>query len=488
MYRDLAAILERFRNDRGGNVALIFGLSLMVLVTLTGGGIDFLRAYAARSSSQDAVDAAILAGVSTREQNAAAVQRRANVYLNQNLDFRYLERSIRTQVDQPAESQYRMRLEGHIKPLFLGLIGINQIPVVVSATATRGVSERVELALVLDNTWSMSDQDGSGSTKINALKSAARLLVDELMQANDGKVKIGVVPYADYVNVGVGNRNQSWVSVPADYSTTSQRTCTTRTTRSQCTRGAPRTCTRTVDGVRETYDCTPSTCTTVPTAPYQQCSGGGTTHYRWYGCVGSRTEGQFRLNDQRPDKRYPGFLATSQNCLNPITPLTDQKTTVTNAIQSLVVNVGGYRPLTYIPSGLIWGVNVLSPQEPFTQAAAYDADNRRPRKILVLMTDGENTLRFEPSTGRHTTPSGGTAGTQQLRATDNDTTAICNYAKSQKIEVFTVALAVNSTTARSMLEACASGPSNYFDARDAGDLRTAFADIAASINKVRLVY
>jgi hypothetical protein len=106
---------------------------------------------------------------------------------------------------------------------------------------------------------------------------------------------------------------------------------------------------------------------------------------------------------------------------------------------------------------------------------------------MVLMTDGENTLRFNPSNGLHQTPSGGTAGQPQLTATNNDTTALCNYAKSKKIEVYTVALAVSSNTARDLLSACASEADNYFDVRDTALLEEAFLGIAASIYKVRIV-
>ena len=467
---------------------MIFALALPVLVMMVGGGIDFFRAYTARSSAQNAVDAAVLAAAASRDVEPAAVARVAEHYLVPNLDYRYLEREIETEVDEPGAAHLRLRLTGSVKPLFLGIMGVRELPVVVSATATRGTADKVELALVLDNTWSMSDSDGAGSTKISALKSAASLLVEELMRREDGNVRIGVVPYGDYVNVGVGNRSQPWVSVPADYDSTSPRVCTTKTTRSECTRGTPATCTRSVDGVTERYDCTPQTCRTVQVAPYESCSGGGTSRYRWFGCVGSRTEGVLRLNDTRPEKKYPGFLSTSQNCLTPITPLTAQKTTVINAIRSLVVNVGGYRPQTYIPSGLIWGVNLLSPSVPLTEGAAYHSENRNPRKILVLMTDGENTLRFDPSNGRHSAPStSGSTGAQQLRATNDDTAAICTYARSQNIEVFTVALGVGSGTARDMLRSCASDPDNYFDARDNTALRAAFSSIAASINRVRLV-
>ena len=467
---------------------MIFGLALPVLIVMGGAAWDLQRAAVARSYAQDAADAAVLAAAASRGQELEDMTAVVDDYVAHNLDRRYLQGEPTHVVDEPQPAHLRVQLRGSVPSMFLGIIGIQEMPVVVSATATRGAAEEVELALVLDNTWSMSDRDSSGTVKIDALKSASRLLVNELMQRDDGKVRIAVVPYADYVNVGTSNRSQPWVSVPADYSTTSPRTCQTITSERRCTRGAPRTCTRSVDGVSETYDCTPSTCTDQPVTPYERCSGGGTTHYRWYGCVASRTEGVMRLNDAHPEKPYPGLLATSQNCLSPILPLTDRRTDVLSTINGLVVRVGGYRPLTYIPSGLIWGVNVLSPTAPFEQGDPYHDANRKPRKILVLMTDGENTLRYDPSNGRHTTPStNGNSGQQQLRATNNDTAAICEYARSRNIEVFTVALAVSSGTARDLLQGCASDSEHYFDARDTAALGGAFASIAASINRVRLV-
>lgn len=479
--------VHRVLRDEAGNVGMILAIILPVLLMLAGGAIDLHRAANARSSSQDAADMAVLAAAASRDQDLENLTATAKKFFEENLDDRYIRPQFTSTVDEPEQAYLRLRATVSVPTMFMGIIGIKEMPVTVSATATRGAADKVELALVLDNTWSMSERDATGTTKIDALKSAARLLVDELMIGASDKVKIGVVPYADYVNVGTSNRSQPWVSVPADYTTSTPRTCKTVSTRQECTRGAPKTCTRSVDGVSESYDCTPSVCTTVPVTPYESCSGGGTQTYRWFGCVGSRREGVMRLNDTHPDKPYPGFLSTSQNCLNPITPLTDQRATVRSAVQGLVVNVGGYRPLTYIPSGLIWGVNMLSEVEPLSDAQPYDSANRNPRKILVLMTDGENTLRFNPSNGRHVAFSTNGSSAAQLRASNDDTVAICRYAKSNNIEVYTVALAVESSSARGMLEECASSEEHFFDARDTTALRSAFSAIAASINRVRLV-
>src|SRR5690606_33292205 len=50
-----------FRREAGGNVALIFSLSVPVLLLMTVGGVDIHRATTVRANLQDALDAAALA-------------------------------------------------------------------------------------------------------------------------------------------------------------------------------------------------------------------------------------------------------------------------------------------------------------------------------------------------------------------------------------------------------------------------------------------
>lgn len=492
----LSRLAKRLRGDARGNVAMIFALGLPALLMLTGMGVDMYRADVARNTSQQAVDAAALAAAASRERTQAGLARVADDYMKGNIDVRYLDGEPAPETRFIDDIEVEVTMRGKVKTMFMGMIGVSEMPVNVTATAIRGAAEEVELALVLDNTWSMSVSDGRGVTRINALKSASTTLVNELMQRDGARVKIGIVPYADYVNVGVGNRNQPWVSVGADYSTTSTpspRVCETRTTKNVCTGGVQGTCTRYRDGVPENYTCwtTPQTCSVQDVPPYEHCTGGGnptTTWYRFYGCVVSRKQGQLRLNDSQPNTPYEGMLQTSQTCLNPILPLTNQKASVLSAVQNLIINRGGYQPETHIPSGLIWGVNLLSPTQPFTEGGAYHVANRDPRKILVLMTDGANTLRFNPGDGKHLTFNGNaTNKANQLNSTNSDVDSICAYAKEHKIEVYTVALAVDSSTARQMLERCASSASHYFNASDSAALADAFQEIAASINKVRLI-
>jgi Flp pilus assembly protein TadG len=492
-----------FSRDDQGAVALLVGLTIFVIAAAAGGAVDLFRLNNARGEVQQVADAAALAAASSTAKTQSDLGRVAQRYMDAHLDYSHVDGRVQTSVEYVNQEEVRITVSGDVDPVFMKLAGLDEMPFRVTASTVRGTPQQVEVALVLDNTWSMSAADSKGVKKIDALKTSAKTLVEEIMVRDESNVQVAVVPYADYVNVGTGNRGQSWLSVPADYSVTSTpapRTCTTHTTKTTCSQSCtrtPKTCTRHVDGVPESYDCSTTqcgaqTCKTETVAPYQTCTGGGsatTTWYRWYGCVGSRKEGSHRLNDT-PGKTYPGTLATSQTCLNPILPLTRNKAAVTNTINSLIVNIGGYKPLTYIPAGLTWGINALSPGAPFTEGKTYDPDNRDPRKILVLMTDGENTLRFDPSQSNGRNHIGfstnGSAAETQYKATNNDTQALCAYAKSQNMEIFTVAFAVTDGPAKAMLNACASGGDHYFDASDSDSLQSAFRAIAKSINTVRL--
>lgn len=478
--------LHKFFRSQDGVFAVVFAIMAVPLIALAGALVDYTMWMSARASAQQAVDAAVLAAAAERSSSNSDVARVAGGVIAPRL-VQWPEVAMGQATYDAAGQLVRVTIEGTIPTYFVSLVGVTSLPVNVWAEAQRATQGNVELALVLDNTWSMSAQDGAGSTKIQALKAAAKSLVDVLFQAGTGNVRVGIVPYAEYVNVGLQNRDQPWLSIPPDTTTTSPRTCETRTTRQTCTRGEPRTCTRTVDGVTESYDCTPSTCTTYEVPPYEVCSGGRTSTSSWHGCVLSRTQGNLRLSDAEPGVPYVGISGTSRRCMTEILPLTANVPSLRAAIDNMVVNVGSYRPQTYIPAGLIWGVNVLSPPAPFTEGQPYDAANARPRKAIILMTDGDNTLRFNANNGQHVSFSSnaGTAATQKTQ-TDNDTLEICNYAKEHSIEIFSISFGDISQISSEMLRSCATSDQNYFAARNSDDLNEAFDNIAAQLSVVRL--
>lgn len=484
-------IFRKFWDSRRGNFAMMFGLAIIPVLLAAGMAVDYSRSLQAKTHLQDLADAASLALASANIQEEAKLKAFAEKYVLANFDGSIVDEVAVGDVSLKDDA-YDVEVRGKLHTYFMSIASIDELNVNTSALAIRGINGSVEVALVLDNTWSMSDTDSSGVKKIDALKSAARELVTSLHKNSDASVRISVVPYADYVNVGVSNRNKSWVSVPEDTSSTSERKCEKRTTKSECKRyEAKSTCYRTVDGVEEAYSCGGGCAEwreyTVP--EYEVCWGGGTTVKTWYGCVGSRKSGKLRLSDESPAIPYPGFIDTKQLCPNELLPLTGDKDKPLTAIDGMFVEKNGYRPLTYIPAGLIWGLNVLSPKAPFAEGAAYDPKNVSPRKVIVLMTDGENTMRFRASNGSHTafnTSGNGVPSPGQVKQTRDDTLALCKNIKDQKIEIFSVAFGVDSADSKSLLETCATDKDHYFDAADSAALSQAFSEIVTALTSIRL--
>ena len=64
MFPKSAQLLGRFRRDQRGNIAVIFALSLIPLLSAIGCAIDYSRATQLRSKLQAAIDAASVGSVS----------------------------------------------------------------------------------------------------------------------------------------------------------------------------------------------------------------------------------------------------------------------------------------------------------------------------------------------------------------------------------------------------------------------------------------
>lgn len=490
-------MLKRFLGDRSGNFGMMMGLMTLPLVLAVGFGVDYSRYVSATQHLQELTDGASLAVAASQERDEEKLNALVKDMIAGNAAASRIEHVSVASLNIEND-KVDLSLEGDIPTYFMGLANINKLTVGASALAVRAVTGSVEVALVLDNTWSMSETDSSGVSKIDTLKTAASSLITELMSAKDASVRIGLVPYADYVNVGTKYRSASWLSVPDDYDVEPvAATCEMKmVTESTCAQNAPKyACTKYIDGVPTASTCGGECTKPGPdkTTEKKVCSGGvSAASYRWFGCVGSRKTGTSRLNDGSPSVTYPGYLATKQACLNPLVPLTDSKDTLLAATKGMIIDGSsfknsGYKPYTYIPAGLIWGMNLLSPTAPFDEGAAYDPANVSPRKVVVLMTDGENTLRFQSSDGKHVQPSSNASkAATQLAATNSDTAEICTNMKNNKIEIFSVAFMVNDGDAKTMLQNCATDPMHYYDASDSTKLLAAFSGIAQSLSQVRL--
>lgn len=476
-------MIRSFWSCRSGSYGVALAITALPLLLSVGLAVDYSRHVAADKHLQELADAASLALASSREKDREKLLRMAENTIQGNRSGARIE-NVRIASLETSDDWVDLELRGDIPTTFMNLANIQTLEVRASALAERAVTGSVEVALVLDNTDSMSYEG-----KIDTLKEAADDLVEKLFNEDKADVRIGLVPYAEQINVGTHNRGASWLSVPDDYSKK-----TTRTTEGYWYQPQRRTdnCkkwreagSRQVerDGVwvTETWGRACQEWEMVDNGAKIWVPGKTTTtttNYKWHGCIGSRVDkGKLVLDDQSPSVKYPGFVTKNKTCLTEILPLTKNENTVRNAIKAMTTDYD-----TYIPAGVIWGLNLLSPTEPLTEGAAYDPFNKKPRKVMVLMTDGLNTIRVKMSDGSYQAASAG----GQRRQVNEDTKTACDNAKAQEIEIYSVAFKVDDADAKAMLLDCATDPDHYYDASDPDKLLAAFAGIAESLRQVRL--
>lgn len=445
----------RFATNESGAVAILFGMMVFVFFGAVGAAVDVARGLSLRTSLQSELDAALIAGAarSQGDKNGPSAAASAESFFSANWKAKYGSGNAAISVQQSGESQLTGTATLELPTAFMKLFGYDVIEISVESQVALEAQD-VEVALVLDTTGSMS------GSKLAALKTAAKDLLDTVYTPKDADkhVKVAIVPFAQYVNVGLPNRNKPWMSVPAD-SSVQKEWCGDQQEvigQSNC---------RMVsavgynDGVPYTYQY--ETCDYTYGPPVYKCTPYTETQ-TWYGCVGSRN---YPLNtlDEQYSTAIPGIMNVS--CPSPVTPLTKEKDTLKQQVDSLVATGE-----TYIPSGLIWGWRALSAEEPLNEAVPYGqkVGGKQVRKLMVLMTDGANTM--SPTYPTH---DGGDAS-----LSNNLTAELCTNVKAKGIEIFTIAFDVTDTTIKDILRTCASGGDKYYDAASEAALLTAFQSVA----------
>ncbi|MBM3520807.1 MAG: VWA domain-containing protein [Alphaproteobacteria bacterium] len=169
-----------------------------------------VRANRARTVLQAAADAAVLAEGASDKNSTAELVDIADRYIEANGAESAVEGlQVVDAVADAASGTFQVRLTGKVRTSFMVLAGIDTLDVEAYFEAKRGSSGPLELVLALDTTYSMSAND-----KIGTLKTAAKALVDSVMVA--GKAKVGVVPFADYLNISKSYIGKPWLTIPAN--------------------------------------------------------------------------------------------------------------------------------------------------------------------------------------------------------------------------------------------------------------------------------
>jgi hypothetical protein len=156
---------------------------------------------------------------------------------------------------------------------------------------------------------------------------------------------------------------------------------------------------------------------------------------------------------------------------------------------------------TNIPIGMSWGWNTLTSWAPFSDGVPYGTAKHK--KIIVLMTDGENTIaqRDTPNDGSYAATGyiwqgrvlkangqplqQGASSADRTAALDSRLALMCENIKAREIEIYTIRVEVE-TGSSELLETCASGRDYYYDVDDSSDLTSVFESIAGQIAALHL--
>ena len=209
-------LYRRYKKDTGGALAIIYAVLAMVLLLGVGAAFDTSMAQKTKSRIQDAADAAVLAAARSGEITQPRLQAVAQAAVDAN---NLSGAPLNTVVTLTANGRVRVNVTGQYDTQLMSMFGKPAINLAALSEAPLISAEPVNIALVLDTTGSMS------GAKLTSLKGAATNLVTTLESYNNSSLKMSVVPFSQYVNVGMANRSAPWIDVPADTSTTGAEVC-----------------------------------------------------------------------------------------------------------------------------------------------------------------------------------------------------------------------------------------------------------------------
>jgi Flp pilus assembly protein TadG len=155
--------LRRFAGDRKGNIAIIFALTLMPILFLTGMGVDYTVATQKKTMLDAAADAAALAAVTptlmaqppSASQTAAQNMFNSQVAIIPSLNYANKNLSV-TATDNGLKRTVTVNYTASSPNSFAGVLGQTAWPLAGSAQATASVAPNIDFYLLLDNSPSMA--------------------------------------------------------------------------------------------------------------------------------------------------------------------------------------------------------------------------------------------------------------------------------------------------------------------------------------------
>lgn len=503
----LYRVMRRFRHDNSGIIIIIFALMIVPILLVVGVAMDLSQILVIKRQLVAAADAAALGIARMPDEGGTLTRDRAEGFVRAH----YPEESLGALTSVSAvRGAYSVEVSAtaEIETSVLRLVGYDRLSVTASSQAMSRQA-KLEVVMVLDNTGSMNDYAGS-TRKIDALRSAASTLVGILFGTAQESpyVKIGLVPFANAVNVGTGFRGSGMMdeALPTALNTEQvlKETGDGYTHLFQVFSELGRSwggCVRARLGGHDLDDAAPTsadraTLFTPYLAPDETDWTGANSYLTDPSNAGKYRKYAF----YRDNPNWSGSGAgPNYNCPSaPILPLTNVRSTITAALSAMQA-----RGSTVIPEGLAWGWRVVSPGPPFTQGVAYDAPETQ--KVIVLLTDGRNDVNgggngnyksyFTAYGHADNGHLGATSGAAAEATLNTKLSTLCQTIKADKdgdasdrdIVIYTIGFDIAAgSTIDGVMRGCASDPGKFFNTPSAQELRAAFENIALGLAGLRL--
>ncbi|MGX5804686.1 pilus assembly protein TadG-related protein [Bradyrhizobium sp. Arg314] len=221
-------MIRDFFHDRRGNYALMTVITMIPLMGAVALAVDYTELVRERQQTLNALDAA---GIATAQQIVAGAsdadaKAYAKTFFEANLRH-VLPANTTLTVTLPSNNagggalvlEAAVTYRPYFLPAAVALLGgtPGQTNISFSARSEIRLKNTLEVALVLDNSGSMTDISVSNQVRFDLLKGAAKQLVDQLagqaqlMKQVSKPVQFSLVPFAASVNVGASNEAASWM-------------------------------------------------------------------------------------------------------------------------------------------------------------------------------------------------------------------------------------------------------------------------------------
>ncbi len=205
-------ILQKFRRDQRGNVAMMFALSMVPIVAATGAVFEYSNSSNTRWRVQAAVDSAVLAAarLNDLDENRAAIAK--NYFEGQLTEKELAMVQSSTFAVSDDKSKITAYITFTVPKVFGGVTGTSSMVVATSAAAAiaRPDIRQLDIVMCIDATGSMTAT--LNAVKTNALNLESNLnaeLVNRGIKAFDA-MRVRVIYYRDYGGTNLTGA-PSWV-------------------------------------------------------------------------------------------------------------------------------------------------------------------------------------------------------------------------------------------------------------------------------------